>query len=492
MNNHIEIPLSNEFSFLKLAHILFSYHFPNDNLKKAFFLFLYHNIKRMGVTFFLHMEFANILFNNNIPDYSDNDINDLIKLLRKKYRVSKSFFSPRISFKYFFALVLAYALKLESIDVNSPQFAHLCDVLKIKKDYQQLLEGYINLPGTGNTEELLSFFQNTPFKKIDRIIHPLSIFINQENTFYNLPRKKITVFSTMSAGKSTFINALLGHDYLPSKNEACTAKITTIADTDHINYCLGYAVKKEKQVFCGNVDKKKIDEWNNDGEISEIILEGNLDRIGSEKIIAVIHDTPGINYSGNSLHKEITLTHLIDSRPDVIICLLDATQMLTTDFSEALEDLKKSNDEGSKAKVIFVINKADSYDPQKESLKDMIGDTHEELKKYGFDAPIIIPVSSQAARLFKMALQGRGSFTENEIDSFTGFIRFFLQPENNFGILAAEIPDNVRQNTEYETNSEHEIIIEGKVYERDNIVKALFNTGIPVVENIINCWKEAR
>ena len=38
----------------------------------------------------------------------------------------------------------------------------------------------------------------------------------------------------MGAGKSTFINALLGCDVLPARNEATTAKITSVYDRDNM------------------------------------------------------------------------------------------------------------------------------------------------------------------------------------------------------------------------------------------------------------------
>lgn len=42
----------------------------------------------------------------------------------------------------------------------------------------------------------------------------------------------VNVIATMSSGKSTLINALLGINLMPSKNEACTATITEILDID--------------------------------------------------------------------------------------------------------------------------------------------------------------------------------------------------------------------------------------------------------------------
>jgi GTPase SAR1 family protein len=368
-------------------------------------------------------------------------------------------------------------------DINDEQMKQLCIWLHITKKTEdfiiECIENYLD-------PDWLPTVKNGKWKGVAETILPLGEFIRKEKIYYQLPKKNVSMFSTMSAGKSTFVNALLGQDYLPSQNKVCTAKVASISDIDHISYCLGYAIKNRKYIFCNNVDQNKIMEWNNDSRISEIMLEGNLDRISSKIIVTIIHDTPGINYSGNTDHKKITLKHLLDSKPDVIICLLDATQMLTTDFSNALEDLKKTNKKESRAQVLFVLNKADSYDSEKESLKEAITDTLEELEKHGFNKPIVVPVSSLAARLFKKALHGRSNFTENERDDFSRYVRFFSRPENNFRLLAEGVSGKILQDTAYKTKRISKITLEGKNYERDLIVKALFNTGIPVIEYFLN------
>ncbi len=43
---------------------------------------------------------------------------------------------------------------------------------------------------------------------------------------------EVNVLATMSAGKSTVINAMLGMELMPTKNEACTATIVKIHDHD--------------------------------------------------------------------------------------------------------------------------------------------------------------------------------------------------------------------------------------------------------------------
>jgi ribosome biogenesis GTPase A len=482
--------LTNEFSLLKLAHATLSYNFPKDKLKEAYSTVLYEHMKRIEVPSCLYVEFAKILFSGKAPeDMSDENIINSISYIKKKYRISKSIFSSRISYKYFLMLELAYIIKLCGMSYETPQVTDLCKNLSITINERQILEGYINLFEADKVAELYSFFNDTKLRKIATTINPLTIFINNEYNYYNLPRRNISVFSTMSAGKSTFINALLGHDYLPSKNEACTAKIASIADIDYIDYCLGYAVKNGKYIFCGNVDQNKIQEWNNDGEVSEIALEGNLDKISGETSVTVIHDTPGINYSGNNEHKKITLKHLVDSKPEIIICLLDATQMFTTDFSEALEDLKKANNESGKARVFFVINKADSYDAKKESLGSMVADTANHLDKCGFENFVMVPVSARAARLFKMALHGRTEFTEDETDDFSHYIKFFQRPENDLNLLATGLATKQTNNKDYAVSGDSEIVIAEKSFNQTSIINAHVYTGIPFIENVLNTNK---
>ena len=56
---------------------------------------------------------------------------------------------------------------------------------------------------------------------------------------FNLAKSKefeVNVVATMSAGKSTLINALLGKKLMPATQEACTATITKIHDNDKENF----------------------------------------------------------------------------------------------------------------------------------------------------------------------------------------------------------------------------------------------------------------
>ena len=49
--------------------------------------------------------------------------------------------------------------------------------------------------------------------------------VHQSIILNNLKLNKYLVIGTMSAGKSTFLNSLIGLEIFPSKNEACTSKV---------------------------------------------------------------------------------------------------------------------------------------------------------------------------------------------------------------------------------------------------------------------------
>ena len=78
-------------------------------------------------------------------------------------------------------------------------------------------------------DKIVSVFSDLQDGPVDDFRDPKLIraFNNINNSIF-----PINVVATMSSGKSTLINALLGKKLMPSKNEACTATITEILDND--------------------------------------------------------------------------------------------------------------------------------------------------------------------------------------------------------------------------------------------------------------------
>ena len=133
---------------------------------------------------------------------------------------------------------------------------------------------------------------------------------------------KMSVLGTMSSGKSTLINALIGNDLLPSENQACTATIARIRDDDNNNeFTVECKDKDEKIVYPKEVinfneendgykiTPKVIEKYNNDEKVMYIDIEGKIPEISSKKMNLVLQDTPGPNNSRNKNHKKTTDNH---------------------------------------------------------------------------------------------------------------------------------------------------------------------------------------
>lgn len=281
-------------------------------------------------------------------------------------------------------------------------------------------------------------------------------------------QKHIAVISTMSSGKSTFINALIGNEIFPETQAACTAKITSIYDNDRLNHVNGIALYGDeiKQVKIA-ADKETAKKWNDDSSIDKIVFEGNLKNVFNHNQIIAVHDTPGTNFSSDEEHKKITLDFLENTKLNAIICLINAMYVGTNDLLEILRKVRKiSEDKG--IKVLFVLNKIDAMDEKKENLSDVIKKAREFIESIGFKEPLLITTSAKAVRLFKMALEGMaGQFSEDEEDDFGIFLRKFLKEK-------------------IDRKSEQKLIIGEKEYFKDDVINALKNTGFHIIEKIIN------
>ena len=233
-------------------------------------------------------------------------------------------------------------------------------------------------------------------------------FKNAEEMYYNLPVKNCAVCATMGAGKSTFINALLGCDVLPARNEATTAKITSVYDRDGQTRMSGFFQGRKGAIggICDKVTLKVLDEWNNNKEVMHLFLSGDLDGIGNNGMVVAVHDTPGTNNSSDHSHHHITMKFLSGNQIDLLLFVLNAEHLGTTDENALLCEVYRSVVRKHGLPVLFILNKKDSVDPDKEDIDKMVFDVSKQLEEIGYDSPTIIPVASKTARLLKMSAKG--------------------------------------------------------------------------------------
>ena len=126
--------------------------------------------------------------------------------------------------------------------------------------------------------------------------------INED--FQKKPLKKILVVATMNAGKSTLINALIGHRVNAVKTTACTNKLCYTYNKPCDD---GITIRYENGELHYRNNKTCITENSN---FVETGLHFNSSLAGSN--ICLI-DTPGVNNSENITHGEITRKAINDN-----------------------------------------------------------------------------------------------------------------------------------------------------------------------------------
>lgn len=275
---------------------------------------------------------------------------------------------------------------------------------------------------------------------------------------------EVFVMATMSSGKSTLINALLSKKLLPSSNEACTATITKVINTNQENYSAkAYSEKRELLYKEYNISYEKMKEWNNNEKISEIEIHGVIPFVNKERTLNLtLIDTPGPNNSQNIEHQKILERHLENINENtMILYVLNATQLGITDDSNLLDKLIKNVSNNTK-NIIFALNKLDCFNEDDDTLETII-QVYEYLEKKGVKKPNIFPVAALPALAIR-------SEPQDELEKL----------HRNFYINIMNIDENL--------HLEKYIVMKSENYKLKNISneeKALLHTGIHILENKI-------
>ena len=218
---------------------------------------------------------------------------------------------------------------------------------------------------------------------------------------------EVIVVATMSAGKSTVVNALIGKELLHSANEATTATITRIHDKDGLTHFSGaaYGYNAECLAEKYEIDAETLRQWNADPKIKAIDLVGDISAIKNDNAELVIYDTPGPNNSQDDNHEALTMEVIDDDSYGMILYVLNATQLGVNDDRALLEKIKKTLEGDPNKEIIFLLNKADCLDEEKgERLDQVVIRTQRYLTEIGFNHPIIIPTAANYAVVLQKML----------------------------------------------------------------------------------------
>ncbi len=220
----------------------------------------------------------------------------------------------------------------------------------------------------------------------------------------------INVIATMSSGKSTLINALLGKRLMPSKNEACTATITEILDNDRKQFtAVVYDENGEILRKIPDLTYEVMSELNEDTNVYKIEAEGDIPFLDARSTALMLVDTPGPNNAQNQAHKNTTYRAINNDSNNLILYVLNGTQLSTNDDASLLSYVAEQIKKGGKQvrdRFLFVINKMDGFNPEEEDIGKAIQASKNYLAKYGIEDPQIFPCSAYTALNIKTYLEG--------------------------------------------------------------------------------------
>ncbi|MCC9661496.1 dynamin family protein [Pseudoalteromonas sp. MB41] len=290
------------------------------------------------------------------------------------------------------------------------------------------------------------------------------------------------VVATMSSGKSTFINAVLGQDLLPAANEATTATIAQIFD----DKTQGDAFYGERFDSNGKliehndaVDLATMKAWNADNETKTIALNGNIRAIKeNNNVRLVLTDTPGPNNSQDPEHQRTTLGFIQDSkRNPLIIYVLNATQLGTNDDAQLLRlvaDTMSKGGKQSKDRFLFVVNKMDMFDPDRgENIEEALNRVKSYLEENGIHDPNLYPVSARMAYL----LRKQGELTRSERNDKASIAELLLEEPSMAFPQYMSVSTSVMSAMQEKSQ---------QALQDQSMCRALLNSGLPGVEAVID------
>jgi len=261
--------------------------------------------------------------------------------------------------------------------------------------------------------------------------------VKQNSDFINTKPYNVLITATMSAGKSTLVNALVGKDISRMQNMACTSKIHRIISKPFEDDATS---KYDYEI---SMDASKDELLNNHAENkSDQIAMGTYFHGALSGKRVVLLDSPGVNSSENSDHAKISQAAIRSRKYRLMLYILNATQLGTTDEEYHLEVVREQMDY---VKIIFIMNKADQLISEDDNVMNAIESQRKFLISKGFQNPVICPVSARAAYLVKKSqTESLSRLERREMENYMDkFVCQSLSPyyKQHFGCLSTDTED---------------------------------------------------
>lgn len=265
-------------------------------------------------------------------------------------------------------------------------------------------------------------YRNHPFDKRAKDVKQIIDFWKINQSFaYRSQKNTLLVTATMSAGKSTLVNALIGKNITQMKNQACTAKIHLIQNKAYEDmFTYRYA-----ETLMLNADSFMLERNNLLSNIDEVFISTFFRSFSMELNQIQLIDTPGVNFSQDAEHKKLTEQAILDKGYYKLIYVINAEHIGTQDDTRHLEFIAENIKD---KEIIFVLNKLDTIRIGEDNVSQSVKKLIKNLENIGFVNPNVCPISAYAALLAKKKIWG-AFLNEDEEDDLKLCIRKFKSQE---------------------------------------------------------------
>lgn len=293
-------------------------------------------------------------------------------------------------------LLLAEALLLipTLIDTNEHVDSQLLASLSLSKKEMKDIITFTNQLKAEAFDYTSSLLQIQKYELLNRYVSQYEKNAYKEIELAN----RILVVGTMSSGKSTFLNSLIGQDLFPSKNEACTAKMFEYSPTNRSLYTIKKSDSNIEESF-ETLTAEKLEELNEVADQASLFISGPLKSVVSINKKLTFIDTPGPNNSADSTHRDM-MKEALKSDYDKILYILNGTQLGAMDDKALLQTVNEVALKNPDLPIYFIVNKVDLFDnDSNENIQTLQKNVEKYLQAQGFEDPTIFFVSSLAAKL---------------------------------------------------------------------------------------------
>lgn len=290
-------------------------------------------------------------------------------------------------------------------------------------------------------DEVFKEIQEGPFDEL-RDVEIISAFQHAKSRDF-----EVCVVATMSAGKSTLINSMLGTKLMPSKQEACTAIITRIKDTEGNDTWQAEVYSKDNRLIetYENLTYATMERLNSDENVSVIKTAGNIPFVSAEDVSLVLIDTPGPNNSRDPEHKKVQSEFLNKSSKSLVLYIMEGTFGSDDDNAllQRVADSMKVGGKQSKDRFIFVVNKMDDRRKEDGDTTQTLDRIRAYLKGHGITNPNLFPAAALPALNIRL-IQSGAEVDEDTLDETEMKVRKLNRNETLHFEEYASLPASIR------------------------------------------------